>query len=772
MEVDFLSELNESQRAAVEHCSGPSLVIAGAGSGKTRVLTYKIAYLLRQGYKPWNILALTFTNKAANEMRERIEKLVNERDARVLWMGTFHSIFARILRIECENIGYRGDFTIYDAQDAQNLIRQIIKEKGLDDKKYKPAMVASHISEAKNAMMGASQYMQDIHMMHRDQMQQVSQTGNIFSTYQQRLRTSNAMDFDDLLLNTFRLLKSNPEVRQKYQERFQYVLVDEYQDTNRVQHEIVKLLTETNQRVCVVGDDAQSIYSFRGAVIDNILEFQHLYPQTQVFKLERNYRSTQTIVSAAGSLIRHNRHQIEKDVYSKNDPGEPIDVLTAYSDKEEASIVARSILQLRVKENLEWSSFAILYRTNSQSRTFEEEFRQKRIPYRIVGGFSFFQRKEVKDAVAYLRLAVNQRDEASLRRVINVPARGIGATTLTHLGSAATVNSVSMWEVLCNPARYASELNAGTCGRLSRFAQMIVTASQMAQEQNAFEVANYIIKESGLWNSIFQGTTPEDISSQQYMQELMDAIAAYVQEHIEAGEPTTLTHYLQDISLLSDQDEGEADTSERVTLMTVHSAKGLEFPVVFTVGMEEGLFPSERSTSERDMEEERRLFYVALTRAMKRVFITWSRTRMRYGQFNNCTRSRFIAEIDSRYLRQPKALGKSLLGGSSAGAQRPASPSFFQPAAKPQPQPLPQSVSNSKRLRSVSSVTSSHTASAPLPAAASGVKVGSRINHARFGMGVVRAIEGTGLDTKITVVFENLGTKQLLLRFAKFEIVE
>ncbi|MEE1223191.1 MAG: 3'-5' exonuclease, partial [Bacteroidaceae bacterium] len=668
---ELLSQLNDAQRASVEYCDGPSLVIAGAGSGKTRVLTYKVAYLLAQGLSPWSILVLTFTNKAADEMRDRVRQLVGESDASALWMGTFHSVFARILRIECDHIGYSRDFTIYDTQDSQSLVKQIVKEMGLDEKQYKPGMVAARISEAKNNMVSCGAYAQDYETMQRDRMQQVGQIHAIYAAYQQRLRQSNAMDFDDLLVNTCRLLKSNAEVREKYQQRFRFVLVDEYQDTNRVQHEVVKLLTEQSHRVCVVGDDAQSIYSFRGAVIDNILDFQKIYPDTRLFKLEQNYRSTQTIVGAANSLINHNRNQIHKDVFSRNAKGEPIEILEAYSDKEEASIVMRRIRTLLQTQRLAWSDFAILYRTNAQSRTFEEEFRRQGMPYRIVGGFSFYQRKEVKDAVAYLRLAVNPNDETSLRRVINYPTRGIGNTTLQKVSMAAAEAGVPLYRVVAAPEQFPVGLNAATCARLKAFSAMIEAARQLAEEKDAYEVATYIIKESGLWAAIFAGKMPEDIGSQQYLQELMDGIAAFVDDASESGQPATLTGYLQDISLLSDQEEGETDEGNRITLMTVHSAKGLEFPVVFVVGMEEGLFPGERLTTERELEEERRLFYVAMTRAEHRLFISWSRSRVRYGQFANCTRSRFVGEIAADYLSASKGTGRSFFTHAEPSRPKP-----------------------------------------------------------------------------------------------------
>ncbi len=765
MELDFLNELNESQRQAVEHCDSPSLVIAGAGSGKTRVLTYKIAYLLKRGISPWNILALTFTNKAAREMRERIEKLVSESDARALWMGTFHSIFARILRIEAAYVGFDSRFTIYDAQDSQTVLKQIIKELGLDDKKYKLGMVAGRISEAKNNLVNAQAYANSYETMQRDRMQQLGELHRIYAIYDQKLKASNAMDFDDLLMNTHALLKNNPDIAQKYQDKFQYVLVDEYQDTNRVQHEIVKLLTNRNRRVCVVGDDAQSIYSFRGAVIDNILDFQHLYPNTQLFKLERNYRSTQTIVEAANSLINHNRHQIRKDVYSKKEKGELIEVMEAYSDKEEASMVVRQINRMR-QQGMDFKDIAILYRTNSQSRTFEEELLHQNFPYRIIGGFSFYQRKEVKDAVAYMRLAVNVYDEAALRRVINVPARGIGQTTIEKVSQCAVNNNVGMWDVISNPAQYDAPLNAGTITKLQNFAKFIMEANAMAQEQNAHEVALHLIRESGYWQYIFQGHSTEDISSQQYLQELVDGIAGYVEDATETGGLTSMAQYLQDIALLSDTEEGEEQSDNKITLMTAHSAKGLEFPVVFVVGMEEGLFPSERESSEREIEEERRLFYVAITRAEQRLFITWSRSRVRYGKFENNSRSRFVSEIAPQYLNKRDRTGRSLYNAeTTVQNSRPASNTVV-------PKPAPVLPVNSSSLRSVRSVSSSYTAQAPLSGDGARLRVGNVIRHSRFGCGKVMAIEGTGLDTKAVVDFDNLGVKQLLLRFSKFEIIK
>ena len=753
--------LNESQQAAVECIDAPSLVIAGAGSGKTRVLTYKVAYLLEHGYEPWNILALTFTNKAAKEMRDRIGRLVGEERARLLWMGTFHSIFARILRFEAEVMGYTSDYTIYDAQDAQSVVKQIIKELALDDKKYKPGVVASRISEAKNNMVTSRAYEQNRQVRSRDDASQMSEISRIYAIYDQRLRQSNAMDFDDLLLNTYRLFEEHPDIRDKYQDRFRFVLVDEYQDTNRVQHYIIRQLTSRNQRVCVVGDDAQSIYSFRGARIDNILGFRNLYPDTRLFKLERNYRSTQTIVGAAGSLIDHNQRQIHKEVYSKKDEGEPIEICEVYSDKEEASLVARKISELRRRQTYAWEDIAILYRTNSQSRIFEEEFRKQGFPYRIVGGLSFYQRKEVKDAIAYLRLAVNPHDESALRRVINTPARGIGQTTLDKVGRCAVAHDVSLWEVISSPADYELDVNAGTAQRLTDFAQMIGLSHERTEQDDAHTVAIGLIRQSGLWNDIFSSHEPEDISRQENLQELADGIASFVDEARESGTSMLLADYLQDISLLSDLEEGGDESLDRLTLMTAHAAKGLEFRAVFVVGMEEGLFPSEMSFDTNNVEEERRLFYVAMTRAEERLFLTWSHSRMRYGKFENNQKSRFLNEIDRRYIKggqtpRTTGFGADLFRSSRRPVVQRESPSIH--VAQP---------SGLRRVTPVRNVMSSFTASAPLSNSTATLKVGDRVEHARFGLGRIRAIEGSGLDTKATVEFDNVGTKQLLLRFAK-----
>ncbi len=753
---EILSFLNPAQRQAVEYCDGPSLVIAGAGSGKTRVLTYKIAYLMQNGVEPWSILALTFTNKAAREMRERIGRLVGEHEASMLWMGTFHSIFARILRYESESIGFTSHYTIYDDKDSASLIKTIIREMGLDEKQYRPGAVAHRISEAKNELITPSLYVQDMSLMRRDQMTRMSRIHEIYSTYQNRLRQSDAMDFDDLLLNTYLLLKSNPEIRRKYEERFHFVLVDEYQDTNYAQHQIVWLLTEHRQRVCVVGDDAQSIYSFRGARIDNILSFRNAYQGAQLFKLEQNYRSTQTIVGAANSVIKNNRRQIQKDVFSQKEVGEAIEVVEAYSDKEEAAIVARKILELRQHCGFDYGDVAILYRTNDQSRIFEEEFMRRKYPYRIYGGLSFYQRTEVKDSLAYLRLAVNPHDEEALRRVINKPARGIGNTTMERVYTCAIEHGVTPFEVISNPVQYSLPVNAATQGRLVRFADFISECNRAASTEEASTLAVRILNESGLVDSINAGREPEDRERQANLQELLNSITSFVEDNREEGRATLLPDFLQTVVLLTDADKQLPQDGQTITLMTVHAAKGLEFRAVFVVGLEEDLFPSEMAQEEGNVEEERRLFYVAVTRAEERLFLTWSHSRMRYGKFQNNQCSRFLREVPAKYLSSQKREG-SLLFGSS----RPAMPSRTE-VQRPVPSQRP--------LRPVRQVQSSFTAAAPLPSGQQ-VSVGAHVEHARFGRGVVTAIEGSGMDVKATVDFENSGRKQLLLRFARLQVI-
>ena len=649
----LLDELNQSQREAVLCCDRPSLVIAGAGSGKTRVITYKIAYLIEQGYEPWSIMALTFTNKAAREMKERIGKLVSEEQARYLWAGTFHSIFGKILRYEADYIGFTSDFTIYDTSDSKSLIRTIIKDMHLDEKKYKPSTVLAHISNAKNSLVLPTAYRNSSRLLEHDRAMQMPEICSIYDEYMQRCKKSNAMDFDDMLVYTWLLFKNNPEIARKYQEKFKYILVDEYQDTNYAQHQIVLLLTNSQQHVCVVGDDAQSIYSFRGAKIDNILNFQKLYNGVKLFKLEQNYRSTQTIVSAANSLIQHNVQQIRKDVYSKGDVGEPIEVCKAYSEVDEANIVVRKIRNLVTKENLKYKETAILYRTNAQSRSLEDALRKSNLPYRIYGGTSFYQRKEIKDVIAYFRLVINPNDEEALKRIINYPNRKIGDVTVGKILDAASAYDLSVWDVLMHLDLV--DVNNATKNRLQEFANMILSFREVALTQDAYNAGLKIVEESGIRADIFHGSEPEDISRQENLQEMLDGMASFVQERVETGGGYMLTHYLSEVSLLTDMDEDDSEGDNKVTLMTVHAAKGLEFETVFVVGLEEELFPSSMSMeSPRQIEEERRLFYVAMTRAKKHLFLTFARRRMKYGITSDCEPSRFLRDIDKRFLKSDK----------------------------------------------------------------------------------------------------------------------
>ena len=640
---NYLDELNEGQLAAVLYNEGPSLVIAGAGSGKTRVLTYKIAYLLEQGYEPWNILALTFTNKAAREMKERIVRRVGER-ARYLWMGTFHSIFSRILRKEAQFIGFSANFTIYDSADSKSLLKSIIKEMQLDDKVYKPGMIQSRISNAKNHLIFPDAYAADGDIYRHDRDAKVPATRDIYRRYWERCRQSDAMEFDDLLIYTYQLFRDFPEIREKYASQFHYVLVDEYQDTNFAQHSIVLQLTQERQRVCVVGDDAQSIYSFRGANIDNILKFTQLYKGAKLFKLEQNYRSTQTIVCAANSLIEKNSEQIHKAVFSKKEQGEPIDVFNAYSDVEEGDIVANKISQLHRQDGYEFSDFAVLYRTNAQSRIFEEALRKRSIPYKIYGGLSFYQRKEVKDVIAYFRLAVNPNDEEAFKRVLNYPARGIGDTTLNKIIDAANTHVVSLWKVLSDPLTYGLSINKGTHAKLQGFRELIELFRQEASEKDAYEVGSMVVRQSGIMNEIYQDRTPENLSRQENIEELVNGMHDFCASRREEGnEQVMLADYLSEVSLLTDQDTDKEGDTQKVTLMTIHSAKGLEFKNVFVVGLEENLFPSQLSmNSYRELEEERRLFYVAITRAEEHCFLSFAKSRFKYGKMEFSSPSRFF----------------------------------------------------------------------------------------------------------------------------------
>ncbi|MCR4920133.1 MAG: UvrD-helicase domain-containing protein [Bacteroidaceae bacterium] len=767
-----LSELNPAQQAAVVSCDSPSLVIAGAGSGKTRVLTYKIAYLLEQGYNPWNILALTFTNKAAREMQQRISTQVGADLASQLWMGTFHSIFSRILRIESQLLGFSSNFTIYDATDSKSLVKSIIREMQLNDKSYKPSTVCARISSAKNSLVMPDAYASNATILRRDGSQGMERLGEIYRTYQMRCRQANAMDFDDLLLYTWQLLSQHEEVRQKYQERFHYVLVDEYQDTNYAQHQIVWLLTRERQRVCVVGDDAQSIYSFRGANIDNILNFQQMYTGAKLFKLEQNYRSTQNIVSAANSVIHHNERQIRKDVFSQNNVGNPVEVCRAYSDVDETNIVARKIRSFVRAQHIPYSQIAVLYRTNAQSRNFEETLRREGLPYRIYGGMSFYQRKEVKDVIAYFRLVVNPNDEEAFKRAINYPARGIGQTTVDKILALASTQGVSVWDAMGAEAE-TLHINKGTRAKLEAFRRLIDGFHAEADTLDAYTLGLRIVRESGVRDDVFQGHEPEDLSRQENLQELMDGISAFVQQHTEEGLGILLTHYLQEVSLLSDQDEDDSEGNEKVTLMTIHSAKGLEFDVVFVVGLEENLFPSEMSLENpRQIEEERRLFYVAMTRARQHLILTYAKSRIRYGKMEFGRPSRFLHEIDSRYLRlnggesnapqatprTPSSRSVLLRKDERSLAQGRASSCGSDSASLPNTPPGPRFV----RVRPTASSTASQDVQS-----VGNLSVGARVVHDRFGRGVIERIEGQGLDAKATVRFDNVGVKVLLLRFAR-----
>ncbi len=790
-----LQDLNPAQREAVTYCDGPSLVIAGAGSGKTRVLTYKIAYLLEQGMAPWNILALTFTNKAADEMKNRIARQVDSEKAQRLWMGTFHSVFARILRIEATSIGFTSNFTIYDAADSKSLIKTIIREMGLDDKQYKPATVAAHISAAKNRLVSPEAYAHDITCIRADQASRMPQITDIYARYAARCRQADALDFDDILVYTHALFSQHPDIRARYEDRFHFILVDEYQDTNFAQHAIVWQLAEHRQRLAVVGDDAQSIYSFRGANIDNILSFQKLYPGAKLFKLEQNYRSTKNIVGAANSLIRHNKGQIPKEVFSEKPDGQPLHVSGFMSDIEEAAAVAKHIHNLCDYDHVGCHEIAILYRTNAQSRTFEDALRKLGIPYRVFGGLSFYQRKEIKDMIAYFRLAVNPNDEEALRRVINYPARGIGQTTLQKVADAAVAAGVGPWQVVADPDSYNTGISKATAAKLMAFADLIRSFAADVTHTDAATLGRRIAKESGMESEIFRGREPEDISRQENLQELLNGMNQFVDERNEEDGPdrALMTHYLQEVSLISDLEESNDDSDEKVSLMTVHSAKGLEFRIVFIVGMEENLFPNQMATSSlRELEEERRLFYVAITRAEELCYITFAMNRYRYGKQEFSTPSSFLSDIDDKFIlkRDPSASRQS---SSDAGGPRAMSPTppmsrFGRKTAPESPfayrSKMPPTGSHAENAAQPSgsrwhSIFSSGAVAATpggksvesATTAQGTLRVGSVIVHARFGRGHVTALTGQGVDAKATVEFDNVGSKQLLLRFAKFTIV-
>ena len=791
MNTNYIDELNESQCAAVTYNDGPSLVIAGAGSGKTRVLTYKIAYLLEQenGYNPWNILALTFTNKAAREMKERIARQVGMERARYLWMGTFHSIFSRILRAEAQYIGFTSQFTIYDTADSKSLLRSIIKEMGLDEKTYKPGVVQARISNAKNHLVTPTGYAANKEAYEGDMAAKMPAIRDIYTRYWDRCRQAGAMDFDDLLVYTYILFRDFPEVLARYRDQFRYVLVDEYQDTNYAQHSIVLQLTKENQRVCVVGDDAQSIYSFRGADIDNILYFTKIYPNTKVFKLEQNYRSTQTIVCAANSLIEKNERQIRKAVFSEKEKGEPIGVFQAYSDVEEGDIVANKIAELRREYHYGYAEFAILYRTNAQSRIFEEALRKRSMPYKIYGGLSFYQRKEIKDVIAYFRLVVNPNDEEAFKRIINYPARGIGDTTVGKIISAATDHGVSLWSTLCEPLTYGLNINKGTHTKLQGFRALIEGFITDQADKNAYEIGVDIIRQSGIMNDVCQDTSPENLSRKENIEELVNGMNDFCALRQEEGNPNiSLTDFLSEIALLTDQDSDKADDGEKITLMTVHSAKGLEFKNVFVVGLEENLFPSGMvGDSPRALEEERRLFYVAITRAEEHCYLSFAKTRFRYGKMEFGSPSRFLRDIDIHYLKMPHEAGISRSVDEGAGRfrreieggfTRSASPSrttpFGSASSERKERPKAQIIAPSvpRNLKKVSTVSGGSQAMSSGPVSVAGLQAGQRIEHERFGLGEVMKVEGTGDNAKATIHFKNAGEKQLLLRFARFKVIE
>ena len=779
MNTDILSQLNDSQRVAVEYCDGASLVIAGAGSGKTRVLTYKIAWLLEQGMKPWQILALTFTNKAAREMKDRIGRLVGEEQARYLQMGTFHSVFARILRAEADKIGFNANFTIYDQTDARSLVKTIIKEMGLDDKVYKPSSVADRISMAKNHLLLPQAYQQSAWAAD-DASQKRPQVANIYIRYAERCRQANAMDFDDLLVQTWVLFQKHEDIRQKYVDKFQFVLVDEYQDTNFAQQSIVYQLTKERQKVCVVGDDAQSIYSFRGANIDNILNFQSQYNDAKLFKLEQNYRSTQLIVQAANSLIRRNERQIPKNVFSKNEHGERLKLKPAYSDREEAMIVSQDIKRIKRQDNCNWSDFAILYRTNSQSRSFEEQLRKDGIPYRIYGGLSFYQRKEIKDVIAYFRLIANPNDEEAFKRIVNYPARGIGDTTVGKIIQTAQQYGVSLWQVIKEPVLFPMDVSKGTMTKIQSFRELIEGWIGRLQTEDAYTLGHDIIMNSGISKDIYSGRNPEDISRQENLEEFLSGMQDFVESRREEdmGDEVYLPDFLQEVALLTDLDSDNGDENDKVVLMTIHSAKGLEFPTVFVVGLEENIFPSPMCTNSlRELEEERRLLYVAITRAEKHCILTCAQNRFRYGRMEYDTPSRFIRDIDPELL---EVQSESSGGGSRFDSEGPEWMQNPRPVASQfKADPKPRAVAPRQPEKPVNPFGANfkrvYNAVAPRPMATdpspSELHEGARIEHQRFGIGTVVRIEGTGENTKATVEFRNAGTKQLLLKFAKFKII-
>ncbi|NBC84416.1 MAG: UvrD-helicase domain-containing protein [Bacteroidetes bacterium] len=784
METDFLKDLNKVQQEAVTNYKGASLVIAGAGSGKTRVLTYRIAYLLSQGVPPQSILALTFTNKAAKEMKDRIGKLIGYSSARYLWMGTFHSVFARILRSEADKLGYTSNFTIYDTTDTKSLIKSIIKELILDDQQYKPNQIYGRISSAKNNLITASAYNSNSQIQKRDMESKRPQVGEIYRMYAQRCKKADAMDFDDLLMNTNILFRDFPDALEKYQSLFNYILVDEYQDTNFSQYLIVNKLAANHKNVCVVGDDAQSIYSFRGAKIENILNFRKDYPDYNIYKLEQNYRSTQNIVDAANSVIKVNKNQIEKKVWSGNDVGEKIQVVQTMTDTEEGFVVANSILDTVYSAHLKYQDFAILYRTNAQSRIFEEALRKRNIPYKVYGSLSFYQRKEIKDLLGYFRLIINPNDDEAFKRVVNYPTRGIGQTTLSKIEYAANIANISMWEVLQNPSQHELNINQGTTTKLANFKKLILGFTEGLKSQSAYDLAYQIASETGILKELYNGKTPEEVSRYENIQELLNAIHEFTEGAKEEGNNNTLDQYLENVALLTDADNEKEEDINKVSLMTVHAAKGLEFKNVYIAGLEEELFPSGMSTGTiHELEEERRLFYVAMTRAEQRVMLSYTQTRYKWGNPTHCAPSRFIKEIDQKYLELPQEL-------ISEPQEEHAYINDFsqkengQSHGRPQPQqPGRKTVTTSKgssqymKMKDARRVayTANPVSDDPSfqPDDPGEINTGMEVIHQRFGKGKVNRLEGEFPNKKATVFFDNLGEeKQLLLKFAKLKIVK
>ncbi len=756
---DYLEGLNDAQRSAVVETEGPSLVIAGAGSGKTRVLTFRIAHLLQQGVKPYRVLALTFTNKAAKEMKERIGAVVGQSIAGSLWMGTFHSIFARILRYESKHLGYPSSFTIYDSQDSKNLIKSIVKKMKLNEKAYKPGSVLARISGAKNDLVTPVAYARDVTRTANDKASQMPMIYEIYARYMKECYKSGVMDFDDLLLNTNILFRDFPDVLKKYQDQFDYVMVDEYQDTNYSQYLIIKKLAERHQNICVVGDDAQSIYSFRGAKIENILNFRNDYPGYQLFKLEQNYRSSQNIVNAANSIIAKNKGQIQKNVFSANDVGHPVRVLKAYSDVEEGFLITNDIFEKRMKQHCEYKDFAILYRTNAQSRVFEEALRKKNLPYKIYGGLSFYQRKEIKDLLAYFRLTINPADQEALKRVINYPARGIGKTTMEKLTLAADSADQSLWNILINPNIGQLGINAGTQKKLANFVALIAQFKAQLENLSAYELAAEVASASGIMKDLHNDKSIEGQGRIDNIDELLNGIKEFTETKQEEGEPANLVNFLEDVALLTDQDNEKADDINKVTLMTIHSAKGLEFKNVYIVGVEEGLFPATQSTdSEKSLEEERRLFYVAVTRAENNATISFARSRYKYGELTYSRPSRFIGDIDQSFLdinpedfvanERPQPAFRRPGGGQSS------------PSLKPRIRMNYTSESGGEKPKIKFQASNNN-----------GLEPGMKVEHERFGQGEVLSIEGVAPNVKATVRFVNAGQKQLLLKFAKLKIL-